>query len=181
MLEDFLVRIYGSEESVDFCRKLLDMFHLLKEGLKIQIEFLSLKPGERAQLMDSLEIRTFRAPHHSSSLGYHFFFRKARKELIYSGDTASDSLIFKEAKEKDFLIHDCSAPSRFFQEHPSLYSMHTHSLELGKFSKEAGVKCLIPCHFFGEFKYSLAEIEEEIRRSYQGELIIPRDYQEITI
>jgi len=181
MLEDFLVSIYGSEESVDFCRKLLDMFHLLKEGLKIQIEFFSLKPGESAQLTDSLEIKTFRVPHVSSSLAYHFFFRKTGKELIYSGDTASDSLVFQEAKAKDYLIHDCSAPSRFFQEHPSLYTMHTHSLELGKHSQEAGVKCLIPCHFFGEFEFSLAEIEEEIRRSFKGELIIPRDYEEITI
>ena len=181
MLEDFLVRIYGSEETVDFCRKLLDMFHLLKEGLKIQIEFLSLKPGENAQLMDSLEIKAFRVPHHSSSLAYHFFFRKKGKELIYSGDTSSDSVVFQEAKEKDYLIHDCSAPSRFFQEYPSLYTMHTHSLELGKHSQEAGVKCLIPCHFFGELEFTQAEIEEEIRRSYKGELIIPRDYEEITL
>ena len=36
MLEEFLVRIYGSEETIDFCRKLLGMFRLLKRKLKIQ-------------------------------------------------------------------------------------------------------------------------------------------------
>jgi ribonuclease Z len=181
MLEDYLVRIYGSEETIDFCLKLLDMFHLLKKGLKIQIEFISLKPGEKVELMESLEVKAFRVPHNSSSLAYHFFFRKEEKELIYSGDTSSDSLVFQEAKAKDYLVHDCSAPSRFFQKYPALYTMHTHSLELGKQSQEAGVKCLIPCHFFGELEFSLAEIEEEIRRSYKGELIIPRDYEEITL
>lgn len=181
MLEDFLVRIYGSEETIDFCRKFLDMFHLLREGLKIQLEFISLKPGQSVKLMDSLEIKAFKVPHNSSSLAYHFFFRKEGKELIYSGDTPSDSYVFKEAKAKDYLIHDCSAPSRFFEKYPSLYTMHTHSLELGKLCQESGVKCLIPCHFFGELKFSLSEIEEEIRRSYRGQLIIPRDLERITL
>jgi len=181
MLEDFLVRIYGSEVTIDFCQKLLDMFNLLREELKVQIEFISLQPGESVELMDSLRVKAFRVPHDSSSLAYHFFFREEEKELVYSGDTPSDSLVFQEAKEKDCLIHDCSAPSRFFQEYPSLHKMHTHSLELGKLSQEAGVKCLIPCHFFGELKFSLAEIEEEIKRSYKGKLIIPSDYEEITL
>jgi ribonuclease Z len=181
MLEDFLVRIYGSEETIDFSRQLLDMFHLLKKALKIQIEFISLKPGENAELTDSLEVQAFRVPHNSSSLAYHFFFRKSGKELIYSGDTPNDSLVFQEARAKDYLIHDCSAPSRFFQKYPSLYTMHTHSLELGKHSQEAGVKCLIPCHFFGELEFSLAEIEEEIRKNYKGKLIIPRDYEKMAL
>lgn len=181
MLEDFLVRIYGSEETIDFCRKLLDMFHLLREGLKIQLEFISLKPGQNVRLMDSLDIKAFKVPHDSSSLAYHFFFRKEEKELIYSGDTPSDAHVFEEAKAKDYLIHDCSAPSRFFKRYPSLHTMHTHSLELGKLSQESGVKCLIPCHFFGELEFPLSEIEEEIRRSYKGKLIIPRDFEGITI
>ncbi|MFW6129403.1 MAG: hypothetical protein ACOC6P_04075, partial [Candidatus Aminicenantaceae bacterium] len=75
----------------------------------------------------------------------------------------------------------CSAPSRFFEIYPSLSSMHTSSLELGRLSSEAGVKNLIPCHFFGEIDYLMSEIEEEIKRNFRGKMIIPEDLQKIRI
>jgi len=181
MLEELLVRLYGSEETIDFCRKLLDLFLLLEREMKIRIDFIPLKPGEKVKLADSLEINAFKVPHSSSSLAFHFFLREKGKELIYSGDTPVHSFLFQQAEDKDYLIHDCSAPSRFFIEYPSLSSMHTHSLELGKFSQKARIKCLIPCHFFGELEYPLSEIEEEIKKNYDGRLIIPEDFEKITL
>lgn len=181
MLEDTVVRLYGSEEAIGFCRKLLDLFHLLDKEMKVSVDFRSLNPGQRVKLDNSVEINTFKVTHSSSSLSFHFFFIEKGKELIYSGDTPLNSFLFKEAEEKDFLIHDCSAPSRFFHKYPSLYKMHTHSLELGKFAQQARIKCLIPCHFFGELEFSLSEVEEEIKKNYQGMLIIPRDFGKITL
>jgi ribonuclease BN (tRNA processing enzyme) len=84
-------------------------------------------------------------------------------------------------KNLDYLIHDCSAPSRFFEEYPSLYAMHTDSLTLGEIAQEAGVKHLIPCHFFGELEYSMGEIEEEIRKNFRGTLTIPDDFSRIPL
>lgn len=181
MLEESLVRLYGSEETMQFCRKLLDLFRLLREEIKIRVEFISLKPGEKFNLTDSLEIKVHQVPHSTSSLAFHLLFKEEMKELIYSGDTPVHSSLFEEAEARDYLIHDCSAPSRFFDRYPSLYTMHTHSLELGKLSEEARVKCLIPCHFFGELEFSLSEIEQEIKQNYRGRLIIPKDLEKITI
>jgi ribonuclease BN (tRNA processing enzyme) len=59
--------------------------------------------------------------------------------------------------------------------------MHTHSLQLGMHSQKYGIKCLIPCHFFGELDFSLQEIEEEIRKNYTGRLIIPEDFERIPL
>jgi ribonuclease BN (tRNA processing enzyme) len=59
--------------------------------------------------------------------------------------------------------------------------MHTNSLELGRLAEEAGVKALIPCHFFGEVEFSLKEIEEEVRQNYRGRLLIPKDLERYSL
>jgi ribonuclease Z len=102
-------------------------------------------------------------------------------EMLYSGDTPRCPELLKRINNIDFLVHDCSAPSRFFAKYPSLRSMHTDSLTLGEMAQEAGVKHLVPCHFFGELDFSLEEIEEEIRKNFQGDLTIPEDFSRISL
>jgi ribonuclease Z len=181
MLDRCLIRLFGSKEAVQFCQDLLDLFHLRDEKIKAKIEFVSLNPGENFELNDSLQCVSYKVPHSSSSLAYRFRFEEEKKELLYSGDTPLNPLLFKEASGVDYLIHDCSAPSRFFKKYPSLHTVHTHSLELGKLSQQAKIKCLIPCHFFGELGFPLSEIEDEIRKNYKGRLVIPEDLKKITL
>jgi ribonuclease Z len=181
MLDRCLIRLFGSKEAVQFCQDLLDLFHLRDEKIKAKIEFVSLNPGENFELKESLQCVSYKVPHSSSSLAYRFHFEEDKKELLYSGDTPLNPLFFKEASGVDYLIHDCSAPSRFFKKYPSLHTVHTHSLELGKLSQQAKVKCLIPCHFFGELEFPFSEIEDEIRKNYKGRLIIPEDLKKITL
>lgn len=181
MLKEGLIRILGSKETILFCRRLLDLFELQDKSIKIRVDFIPLEPGKNFQLSDSLEVICLQVTHSKPSLAFLFHLEEGQKELIYSGDTAPHPSLFQEAKGIDYLIHDCSAPSRFFIQYPSLQTMHTNSLELGKLSQKAGVKCLIPCHFFGEVEFSLSEIEEEIRQSYKGRLIIPRDFEKIEL
>lgn len=181
MLDECLIELYGSEETVRFCQNFLDLFHLRDKKIKTRIRFVRLEENKDIKLSPSICLFPLKVPHDSSSLAFHFYFEKEGKELIYSGDTAFHPLLFQKAKEKDYLIHDCSAPSRFFKQYPSLYEMHTHSLQLGEICQQTGVKCLIPCHFFGELDFSLSEIESEIRKSYSGQLIIPRDFARIAL
>jgi len=181
MLEECLIRLFGSEETIHFCQKFLDLFHLQDEKIKTRVEFVSLNPGESFKLRDSVQCASLKVPHSSSSLAYHFRFEKEKKDLIYSGDTPPYPFLFQEAAGIDYLIHDCSAPSRFFKKYPSLHTMHTHSLELGQLSQRAEVSCLIPCHFFGELDFLLSEVGDEIRKNYQGRLIIPEDFEKITL
>lgn len=156
MLDECLIDLYGSEESINFCQKYLDFFHLRDPKIKTRIRFVPFKQDRRVRLSPFLLCFSLKVPHDSSSLAFHFRFEEERKELIYSGDTPCYPPLFLEARKKDYLIHDCSAPSRFFKKYPSLYEMHTHSLQLGKLSREAKVGCLIPCHFFGELDFSLS-------------------------
>jgi ribonuclease Z len=181
MLDKCLIRLFGSEETVRFCQNFLDLFHLRDEKIKTKIEFVSVRPGERFKLKESLPSVPYKVPHSPSSLAYEFRFEKEKKELLYSGDTPLNPALFKEASGIDYLIHDCSAPSRFFKKYPPLQAMHTNSLELGRLCQQAKIKCLIPCHFFGELKFSLSEIEDEIRRNYKGRLVIPEDFERINL
>ncbi len=181
MLDKCLIQLFGSKEAVQFCQDLLDLYHLRDKKIKAKIEFVSLNPGENFELKESLQCVSYKVPHSSSSLAYRFRFEEEKKELLYSGDTPLNPLLFKEASGVDYLIHDCSAPSRFCKKYPSLHTVHTHSLELGKLSQKAKVKCLIPCHFFGELEFPLSEIEDEIRKNYKGRLVIPEDLKKITL
>lgn len=181
MLDEGHINLYGTEETVTFCQQFLDLFHLREERIKTRINFVTLKNGQIFSLASVLQVTAIKVPHHSSSLAFYFNFLQENKRLMYSGDTPLYPPLFASVYKLDCLIHDCSAPSPFFKEYPSLYEMHTHSLQLGKLAQEARAKCLIPCHFFGELDFSLLEIEKEIRQNYRGRLILPRDFQKIKI
>ncbi len=181
MLDDCFIQLFGSEETVNFCRSYRDLFHLQEPKIKTRIDCVPLTPWNGFMLGDFLECTSFRVPHVSSSLAYHFFFKREKKELIYSGDTSLGPYLFQEAEDIDYLIHDCSAPSRFFKKYPSLRRMHSNAFELGQLSQKSSVKCLLPFHFFGELEFSLSEIEEEIRQNFRGTVIIPKDFDRITL
>jgi len=179
MAEDRELDIYGSEESTAFCAKLLDLFGLLKAKIKYRIRFHPLRPKEEFRVPDVL-IRAQDVPHNSSSLSYRFVFSDG-KELLYSGDTPFHPPLFAGIIGIDYLVHDCSAPQRFFIQHPELQRMHTSALDLGHQASKAGVHTLIPIHIFGEFPFTDAEIWAEIREYYRGDLIIPQDFEIIPL
>jgi ribonuclease Z len=181
MLKEMVLDLYGSALAVDFCRQILDLFRLLDEKIKCRVNFVPLEPGNEFAIADSLLCQAARVPHSQSSLAFLFSFLPDRIGLIYSGDTPIHPPLFQLADHIDYLIHDCSVPSRFLKEFPSLKKMHTDSLTLGRLAQDAGVKCLIPCHFFGEIDYPISEIEEEIRDHFKGKLIIPTDLMTIAL
>jgi len=181
MLDEGSIRLYGSSESVLLCKNLLDLFHLREKKVKTRIDFVPLDAGESFELGNSIRCASLKVPHSPSSLAFHFRFNEEKKELVYSGDTPCDPSLFQFAAGMDYLVHDCSAPSRVFKDYPSLKAMHTHSLQLGQHSQRYGIKCLLPCHFFGELDFSVQEIEEEIRKNYTGKLIIPEDFERIPL
>lgn len=181
MLDECLLRIYGSEKAVRFCADLLDLFNLRNENVKCRVNLISVEDKGTQRLSSSLSCSFFKVPHSAASMALHFYLENEGIHFIYSGDTPLYPSLFQEAAGADYLVHDCGAPSRFFQEYPSLQSMHTDALSLGKYAQEAGVKNLLPCHFFGKIDFSLEEIEEEIKKYFRGNLIIPRDFSRISL
>jgi len=178
-LDEGLIKLYGSPETIRFCGELLDLFQLREPKIRMRVEFIPLAPGREVALDGSTRVMSFRVPHSPASLGYHFILQEGNKELVCTGDTPPVAEVFDRARGKDFLVHDCSAPERFFEMVPVLRTMHTSALELGLRAQDAGVRCLIPCHFFGEVDYPFSDIEDEIRAHYTGRLILPCDLMRI--
>ncbi|MGB9893128.1 MAG: MBL fold metallo-hydrolase [Candidatus Saccharicenans sp.] len=179
MLEDQTVKLYGSEESINFSLKLLDLFNLRKEEILYRVEPWRLYPGHKTKIAPGLWVTGIPVPHHSSSLA--FLFETPDGQIIYSGDTAINQSLFELVSDRCCLIHDCSTPSRFFNLFPFLKTKHSNSLELGQAAQAAGVKLLVPIHFFSDLDFSLKEIEEEIRKNYERELFLPEDFSELQV
>jgi ribonuclease Z len=181
ILEEGEIGLFGSEETVAFARRLLDLFGLLRKNVRTRVRFQAVRPGQALRLHGSLSTRGFRVPHHSSSLAYHFTHDGEKSQLLFSGDTPVHRPLFKAARAIDCLVHEASAPSRYFKKYPRLTSIHTSALDLGRLSQEAGVKCLIPCHFLADVWSVPSEVRTEIRRNFKNRLIVPRDLQRISV
>lgn len=181
MLDECIIEILGSELSVNFCASLLDLFRLRDKKIKCHVNLVPVMEGETYRISPSLNCSFYRVPHSPSSMAVGFHRHGDRMGLLYSGDTPRNPPLLRKMGDLDLLVHDCSAPSRFFEAYPSLNSMHTDSLSLGKMAQEAGVRRLVPCHFFGELDFSIEEIEVEIKKNFRGKLTIPKDFTRIPL
>lgn len=175
MLVEKKISIYGSPETIAFVATLLDLFELRKPQIRFRTVLISIEPGEEKTIDGDIKVKAISTPHHSSSLAYLLTMEGEKEKWLFSGDTPPHPPLWAEASLVDLLIHEASAPHRFFEAYPELKTVHTSSYELGYYAARAGVKRLIPCHFFGEVDFSLEEIEAEIRMNYSEELFLPRD------
>lgn len=179
MLEEKTVPLYGSPETIDFCLRLLDLFGLRREKILFRLEPRPLLPGCRTDVAPGLAVTGLPVPHHSSSLA--FIFEMSGIRIVYSGDTPLHPPLLELAASSHCLIHDCSTPSRYLETLPFLRSLHSNSLELGQAAGAAGIRLLVPCHFFSDLDFSMEEIEAEIRENYKGQLFLPVDFTELEI
>lgn len=181
ILDQGEIRLLGSEETVGFAHRLLDLFGLREKSAGTRARFQVIRPGRTVRLGRAGSLRGIRVPHHSSSLAYHIYLDEGEKAILFSGDTPVHRPLFQEAREIDYLVHEASAPSRYFRRYPRLFGIHTSSLDLGRWSRDAGVRCLIPCHFLADVWASPGEVRAEIRRFFKRRLIVPRDFQRMTL
>jgi len=181
MLEECKIGLFGSEPAVDFCRRLLDLFQLREARIKCRINFFPLVSGQRFRPQSTISCSCLSVPHHPSSLAFIFKFGGEEKSMIYSGDTPLFPPLFDEAREIDLLIHECSAPKRYFDRYPVLYDIHTNAFDLGHESRKSLVKKLIPCHIFGDLDFLESEIEQELIESYGGHVVMPHDSMKIRL
>jgi len=181
MLRDHVFRLFGSSETVDLCRRLLDIFALREPKFKTRVEFVVLVPGERAQVAERVEVPAWSVPHQASSLAFEFQILPDGKRAVFSGDTPIHPALFEWARGADALVHDCGAPVRFFEKYPILKTVHTSAADLGMWSEKAGVRLLAPVHFLTELGFEAGEIEEEIRARFKGRLVVPADMDRVEI
>jgi len=177
------LHIYAHPNTVKLIKVLRKIFNLEDTGKYPEVIYHKISPRLKKPFYNSKEISAYslKAKHSPESLGFRFHFKKTRKNLVLSGDTALNPALIKETYNSDYLIHDCFAPERIFKKYPQLYRMHTSSLTLGKIANACGVKTLIPIHFASEVRYSINEIIREIKKNFSGRLVIPSDLQTLKL
>ncbi len=181
MLREHVLCVHGSAETVDVCRRLLELFGLHAPRHKTRVEFVPLEDGEKETLRDGTEVTAWRVPHKPSSLAFEFRTFPDGQRAVFSGDTPADPALFDKARGADVLVHDCSAPERYFVLYPVLRSVHASALDLGRLSGKAGIRLLAPVHFLVDLGFAAGEIEEEIRAGYKGRLFMPNDMDRLAI
>lgn len=180
MLYENIIKVYGSRTSVLTASSLLEFFDLKNKKYRTRIEFVTVEP-ESQLFFPAFEVSAFKMPHHESSLAYSFNSSFNRQRLVVSGDTPACAEFFKWAEGSTALVHDCSAPERFFHLYPVMRSGHTSARDLGRYSQQAEVQTLVPCHFLADLDFELFEIESEIKENFTGHLFIPRYLDRLTV
>lgn len=97
------------------------------------------------------------------------------KVIVYSGDTGASEELIKVANGADLLIHECSYPSNLQK------FGHTTPLEVGLIAQRAKVKQLVLTHFYPECQGREKEMEEDIRKNYDGGIIFGKDLQSLEV
>ncbi len=172
------INIYGHSYSLKFIRQLLSFFKLRREKFP-KIRFHNLKPNCIFMLFGNLTLYPFKTRHCQESLGLKIKYKN--KTIVYTSDTSYFPEIAEIAINADYLIHDCFAPSRFFNIYPKLQKMHTSPEMIAKVYKDSKTKVLIPIHFSGELNFQVSEISQEFEKLGIKNFIIPQDLQAIKI
>ncbi|MFB0527874.1 MAG: MBL fold metallo-hydrolase [bacterium] len=175
------LNIFATQECLLLIRGLIS-FHKLEDPKKFpEVSFQTIPVNKNNFLFfqkENILISSFPTKHTPDSIGLKIYLKHPPLTCVYSGDTAFSQTVIGEAKDADYLIHDCGCPSRFAKE---LEEMHTSALALGEIAQEAQVKTLVPIHFLTEIDFEMEEIENEIRKSFSGNLIIPSDFDSLEL
>lgn len=114
---------------------------------------------------------------HGDLEAYGYAIEAEGKRVVYSGDTAPCQELVRAAKGADLLVHECSLPDQFKDKAPH----HTTPSELGVLAAETGVRTLVLTHLYPELIDDLPNALSNIRRSFSGKVVVPRDTQIITL
>jgi ribonuclease Z len=101
------------------------------------------------------------------------------RSLLIAGDNAEPAILGEVLEGLDLLVHECTYTQAIYD---SLVEkqLHTTARDLGRAAGAAGVGNLIATHISPRFgkggPHALAEIEQEVRASYDGPLFIAEDF-----
>ncbi|MYA96046.1 MAG: MBL fold metallo-hydrolase [Nitrospinae bacterium] len=116
------------------------------------------------------------------TLGYRL--EAAGKTLAISGDTIPCAGLERLARGADVLVLCCYlAEAEVVDPHTERLTRHLFpsSAQAGKIAAEAGVKKLVLTHFREKPEHLMRAIEEDVRRDFDGEIILGRDLLEVEV
>lgn len=168
-----------------FEKRFLKFFDMCYKGffsdLPFKVKFIEVLPGEKKRL--SSYILSFekgyhlRKPFSIENLAIKIL--RNKRTLVYSGDTIYTKRLVDFSRKCSLLIHDAYLPYNF--EYHKKYLAHCSPFEAGKIPKEAEAKALALVHIHRRYAKAEEKILEEVRKAYDGEVLIPKDGDEIEL
>jgi ribonuclease BN (tRNA processing enzyme) len=98
--------------------------------------------------------------------------------VVFSGDVQSvHEPLVALARECDLLVHDLALPERETEHGP----LHAKPSEVGKVARDCGCRRLLVNHVMPELEDELDEALRELRRFYDGPLVVAEDLLRVTV
>jgi len=128
----------------------------------------------------NVTVRAISVPHGSWPHAYGYAIAAAGRSIVISGDTAPSEAIAEACKGCDVLVHEVYSADRFdlvFGPRRGQYhaGFHTSTRQLAELAAKSKPKLLVLYHqlYFGP--HDQVDLEKEIRRTYQGNVVNGRD------
>lgn len=158
--------VYGLENVVEIMENMLhdyqwEMWH------HFSVKFHRVKEKPMQMIMDTDEFRVFTSPvvHFVPTIGVRVEFKRSRKVLAYSCDTAPDKNVIALAKDADILIHEAAGAS----------IGHSSPQQAGEIATDAHAKELYLIHYpTGEFLDP--NMAEKAAETFDGPITVAEDF-----
>jgi ribonuclease BN (tRNA processing enzyme) len=129
------------------------------------------KPDER--IYPGFHLRSLPTPHTPHSLAYRITSPSSGKSLVYTGDTGFAPELADFARDYNLLITEASFPEG------QAVEGHLTPSQAGRIAALARAHKLVLIHFYPEALCS--DIVSQCRRTFDGELVLGRDFLHLTV
>lgn len=124
-----------------------------------------------------LKIRTTPVSHTVPTIAVRFSFNST--SITLSSDTIYDERLVDLAKGSDILVHEAFGPSALAE--LGKQSRHGITTDAARVARDAKVKKLMLCHWLASFKNNPEVLVKEAADVFKGEIVAPKELQEITL
>lgn len=168
------MKVYGPEGTEEWFSKVLDAYEYIQE--EVDVDVIELLPGKEFTPDGfDCEISCIEAIHSVPALAYRITGEDG--EFVYSGDTEPSREIIELAEEADLLIHECSFPPSMKVTNHTTPSTLADILE--EYNPEIGSICLT--HFYPEMQGHERETVHQLKKYFEGEVILAEDLMKLEL
>jgi ribonuclease Z len=166
------INIYGLHYTMDRLEDLMGFYNWAEWPNFFPVAFYRLPEAEMAQVLDCPEFKVYSSPVHHMipTIGLRVECKEDNKVLAYSCDTEPCEQTVRLAAGADVLIHEAGGAT----------FGHSSAEQAGEIATKAEVGKLYLIHYpTGQF--ATGDISAEAGKTYQGEIVVAKDFMTIEI
>lgn len=164
--------VYGLEQTINRARQMMEMYEWKNWPDFYPVNFITVPGVPLTPILADDGVRIMASPvaHMIPTMGLRVEFLDRSKTLAYSCDTEPSQLVVQLARDADILIHEATGSS----------IGHTSPSQAGEVAHQAGVRSLYLIHYPPQ-NGSYANLENEARKTFSGQVMVAKDFDRIEI